>query len=148
MADSSAPRPNSRWGNRILVVLFAAVLFPVGAALLYGYAPGEHTFYPRCMFFWATGLHCPGCGGTRCVHALLHLDFAQALAYNPLLVVFSPLLIGALFCSGYTMWTGKRVGSYRTPGWAVAILLGVLIAYWILRNIPGYPFELLAPHKL
>jgi hypothetical protein len=140
-----SPRP---WGPRILLVLFAAVAVPLGATLLYNFSPTEYDFYPRCMFRLTTGLHCPGCGATRCVAVLLHGDLKQAFAYNPLFVVMLPFLIFGGIRVAYATWTGKQLRGYRLPGWAVRVFVGLLIVYWIARNIDVYPFDLLAPHKI
>jgi len=140
-----SPRP---WGPRILLVLFAAVLVPLGATLLYNFSPTEYGFYPRCMFRFVTGFHCPGCGATRCVAALLHGDLRQALAYNPLFVVMLPFLVFGGMRFACATWTGKQIRGYRLPGWALKTLVGLLIVYWIARNIDVYPFDLLAPHQI
>jgi hypothetical protein len=28
------------------------------------------------------------------------------------------------------------------------VIFAVFIAYWVLRNVPAYPFTLLAPHEI
>ena len=152
-ADSPAPAPTlatprSRWSDRILLVFFAAVVLPVGTSILYTWPPSAHSFYPRCPLQWITGFHCPGCGATRCVHALLHLDLPQAFAYNSLFVLALPLFAYAGVCTVYSMWTGKHVPSLRLPRWAVVFIIVLVIAYGILRNIDVYPCDLLAPHQL
>jgi Protein of unknown function (DUF2752) len=121
---------------------------PVGATLLYTFSPTEYGFYPRCMFRLATGLHCPGCGATRCVSALLHGDLEQAFAYNPLFVVMLPYIVFGGMRIAYATWTGNQMRSYRVPSWALRILVGLLIVYWIARNIDVYPLTLLAPHEI
>ena len=128
--------------------MLAAGLLPAGAALLYTYPPGENSFYPPCVFHLLTGLHCPGCGATRCLSALAHGDLPQALAYNPLLVVTLPLLAAALLQMGYWLWTGRRWPVRRLPAWSIRVLLWVIVAYAVLRNIDVYPLTLLAPHTL
>jgi hypothetical protein len=149
MTDSTAPQaPSSRWGYRIVLVLIVAVAAPVGASILYTYAPAENTFYPGCAFNRATGLHCPGCGATRCVHALLHLDFAQALAWNPLFVVMAPFLLFGLVRMAFQLWTGRRAPGINWPRWGTRAILWLMLTYWVVRNIPYEPFTLLAPHKL
>lgn len=40
--------------------------------------------FPVCLLKAVTGLPCPTCGSTRALGRLLHLDFAGALAMNPL----------------------------------------------------------------
>lgn len=36
-----------------------------------------------CVFYKATGLYCPGCGGTRAVFALLHGHIIRSFLYHP-----------------------------------------------------------------
>ena len=43
-----------------------------------------------CWFKWLSGFPCPGCGLTRSVTCLSHLQFAKALAYHP----FGPVVYG------------------------------------------------------
>src|SRR5258708_136292 len=81
---------------RIALVLFAAVAIPVGVSIVYTFPPSQYHFYPRCIFYSVTGLHCAGCGATRCVGALLHGDLEQAFAYNPLFLVLLPYIAFAL----------------------------------------------------
>ena len=75
-----------RRANVPLLVLGASVLLAV-AAVVYLFDPVTTWFYPPCVFNLLTGLLCPGCGGTRALHALLHGDVAGAFAFNPLLFV-------------------------------------------------------------
>jgi hypothetical protein len=142
--------PNQRWGSRIIVVLFTLVFAPLALTLLCRYYDphGTNSYFPGCYFKEWTSLNCPGCGSTRCLYALLHLDLAQALAYNPLFVLALPYLIFAVFCMLYTMWTGKLAPYGRMPGWATKCLFAIIVCYWILRNIDVYPLNLLAPHDL
>lgn len=141
--------PPSPWATRIVIVLLLAVAAPIAAVVLYSYPPDQNTFYPGCTFNRMTGLHCPGCGATRCVHALLHLDFEQALAWNPLFAVTLPFLLFGLTRFFMQLWTGKRPPPSRWwPRWGTRALLAVIIAFWILRNIPCEPFSSWAPHKL
>jgi len=151
MHDTEATRsPNQRWANRIIVVLFTTILAPLGLSLLYFYydPTGSNPFFPSCFFKELTTLNCPGCGATRSLYSLLHLDIMQALAYNPFFVIVLPYLIYSLVGMLYTMWTGKRGPGYRMPSWTSKCLLFAIIAYWILRNIDVFPFNLLAPHDL
>lgn len=149
MIESSLANSRSRWSYRIVIVLLVAVLAPIAATVLYNYSPAENTFYPGCYFNQATGWHCPGCGATRCVHALLHLDIEQALAWNPLFVVLLPFVSIGLSRMAYEMWTGRRLAPLRWwPSWGTKALFVIFFSYWILRNLPCQPFKSLAPHKL
>jgi hypothetical protein len=98
---------------------------------------------PPCPLYALTGLYCPGCGSTRCLHALLHGDLALAFAMNPLLLATLPLLAAmALNAAGWaprgTTTLFRALGSPRA--W-----LAVLCGYWLLRNLPWAPFAWLAP---
>jgi hypothetical protein len=137
----------ARWGPRILVVLTVAVAAPIAISLLYAYPPTEYAFLP-CLFNRFTGLHCPGCGSTRCCHSLLHGDLEQALAWNPLFVILLPVLIYATGRGLYRSWTGRRMAGYRFPMWMTHVLMWTIAIYWIVRNIPVAPFTYLAPHEV
>jgi hypothetical protein len=132
----------------LLLVFFAALVLPAGAAVLYQFPPTETPIYPPCVFHLVTGLHCPGCGATRCAHALLHGDLPQALAYNPLLVLLLPLIAFGLTHLAHELWTGRRLPVPRLPGWTVQVLLWLILAFAVLRNVDVYPLNLLAPHPL
>ena len=41
----------------------------------------------QCPFYLFTGIHCPGCGMTRSLLALLHLDIKKAFYFHPLFPV-------------------------------------------------------------
>ena len=146
---SDAPfRPASRWRIRLLLILVAAVVLPAGAAVLYTFPPGETWFYPPCLWHALTGLHCPGCGATRCAYSLVHGDVLQALAYNPLLVAALPFLAAGGTQVAWTQWTGRRLYLPRMPAWAIHLILWTIVAFGVLRNVPIEPLTLLAPHKL
>lgn len=98
---------------------------------------------PACPFFSITGLFCPGCGATRCLHALAHFDLSAALAMNPLLVVSLPAL-AILTAHGAGLLPAALLPLARQLCRPVA--WGVLLAsYGIARNLPWQPFSWLAP---
>ena len=104
--------------------------------------PEPGSFIP-CIFNMATGLYCPGCGGTRAAHLALNGDLVGALRQNALVVLALPLLVGCLFLGARYVATGKW-SSVNLGGRKAAIgALVVLIAFGVLRNLPW--FEFLAP---
>ena len=117
----------------------AAILIPVAASVLYTYSPLEYGFYPRCMFHAATGRNCPGCGATRSLYSLLHGDLPQAFSYNPLFVIALPFLIIAGARTAYTLVTGKKAPAVRLPLWVPKVILVIVIAFAIVRNLDVYP---------
>ena len=102
-------------------------------------------WYPPCLLRVSTGLLCPGCGSGRTVHALVHGEWARALNLNPLLVLLLPF---GLAWAGQTLWRGLRhnLPPAALPRPASLIILIAVMTFWILRNLPWWPFTLLAPH--
>ena len=98
---------------------------------------------PPCPFWWLTGLYCPGCGSTRALHGLAHFDLAAAWSMNPLLVLSLPALLlltglGAGVLPAALVPLARQL--CRPVAWGV-----LLVGYGMLRNLPWYPFNLLAP---
>ena len=75
-------------------------------------------------------------------------DLAQAAAYNVLFLLLLPLLLVWGSCVWWSLWTGRPVPGARVPPWVFRVLLVVVFAFWVLRNLPFPPFNLLAPHAL
>lgn len=98
---------------------------------------------PACTVNTMTGLHCPGCGGTRCVTRLFNGDFAGAWAGNPLIL----LLLGAgglwLLAAVIQEWRRRPMPVF--PAWAAWVLVALVLGFGVLRNLPWWPFSLLAP---
>jgi Protein of unknown function (DUF2752) len=145
---AKAPGSPNRWRVRIALVLFAAVALPVGASIVYTFPPSQYNFYPRCYLYALTGLHCAGCGATRCVGALVHGDVEQAFAYNPLFVILLPYLAWAVGGQICEWWTGRKFRYRRLPHWLIIVLVVVFVVFSIARNINVHPFNLLAPHEI
>jgi hypothetical protein len=99
--------------------------------------PNQGGFFPKCVFYQATGHWCPGCGGLRAVHDLLHGDFAGAIRMN----VVVTLVILPLSVFGLGWWwlrgLGFKVPVPRISSRVAWILPTLLFAFWILRNIPA-----------
>lgn len=115
----------------------------VAASTLYVLDPNRPGHYPTCPFLAVTGLYCPGCGSLRATHDLLHGDLAGALARNPLAVLAVPYLLLA-FVTFVLRATGRPAPrSTSLPAWVIWTLLVVVLAYTVLRNLPG--FSVLSP---
>lgn len=120
-------------------------LLAAGALCTYVYAidPNATTSpYPKCILKQYTGLDCPGCGGTRCVHALLHGDLRSAFDHNALVVLLLPIVAYAIV-RWVLRYAGVELPALRLPSWmAWAIPVG-MVAFTIVRNIPGTPLYVL-----
>ncbi|GAA4047743.1 DUF2752 domain-containing protein [Streptomyces shaanxiensis] len=115
----------------------AGVLAAVVGAFAYVGAvdPNEPGHYPACPLLQVTGIYCPGCGGLRSAHAVVHGDFAAALQDNALAVVGY-----ALFAVVWTVWViraarGRPIGLDLSPVrlWTAGALL---LVFTVVRNLP------------
>jgi uncharacterized protein DUF2752 len=104
-------------------------------AILFFFDPARAGIFPACPLHQYTGWWCPGCGTTRALHQLLHGNLREAFRLNPLAVVGLPLL-------GFFVVYRERV--ILKPDW-FWVLFGAVVMFGVLRNIPAYPFTLLAP---
>ena len=105
------------------------------AAIIFVFDPTRIGIFPPCPLHELTGLWCPGCGSTRALHQLLHGHLAMAFRFNPLAISLLPLV-------GYLAVRPGHVT--MKPVW-IWTLLGMVVAFGVLRNIPVYPLTLLAP---
>jgi hypothetical protein len=133
---------------RVALAAGAVLLLAGGAFVLATVPPTAASFYPKCVSHQLLGIHCPGCGLTRAAHSLLNGRLAQAFAYNPLLVLLSPYLLFALVRSVWFWLWGTEPRRSIFPARYTWVLLVVFVGYWVLRNVPVYPFTLLAPHEI
>ena len=95
------------------------------AIYIYASYNPENTFFPKCPFFWATGLKCPGCGSQR------------AFRYNACLVLSIPLLVFLLGASLFRSRFPKLYAASHHPAlsWTVTALI---LLWWLFRNIFGW----------
>ena len=108
--------PSGSWiGRRVPWLSGAALLGVLG--VLWAAEPHGQVWYPRCLLYAATGLQCPGCGGLRAAHALLHGDLAAAWHLNPLLICLLPVFA----------WVGLVI-SVLQGAWLTAALAALLAA--------------------
>ena len=108
-----------------------AVLATVGTV-----DPNQPGHYPTCPFLAMTGYWCPGCGSLRALHALAHGDVATALARNPLTVLATAGLLVGFVLWVRRLWQG-RPRSWVAPSWLLYGLLGLVLVFWVVRNLPG-----------
>ena len=132
-----AAPPASGRGRRMRVPMMVAAGATVAIGMLAVVDPNQPGHYPTCPFLALTGLYCPGCGSLRAIHDLAHGDLVGALARNPLAVV---AVVGLL--AGYFVWTRRlwraEPRTWAAPAWLLYGLLGMVIAFWVLRNVPGW----------
>lgn len=130
-------------GTQWLWYLGAAGLMAL-LPLYYFLDPASDPF-PACPFRQLTGLYCTGCGSQRALHELLHANIGASLGKN-LLFIPTIALVGwhGMARMGHAM-AGKKWKSPLDHRRAAGILLIVVLAYTIARNLPWAPFSELAP---
>ncbi len=139
LARRSAPRRGALW-------LLAVGMLGGGVLLLLWLVDPRQVALPLCIFHRATGLHCPGCGATRATHELLHGRVFSALQDNALWVLSLPVVLYAVASE-----TRRRVWGRALPGdlarrpRLLLLIAAVAAVFGVLRNVPGSPFDLLAP---
>lgn len=101
---------------------------------------------PPCMLHRYTGILCPGCGGRRCVMMLAEGRWLDALRMNVLLILVGVGFSVLLLRESWREWRGGK-SFVLTPRMGWAIVYGIF-GFWLLRNIPAWPFNFLAPFSL
>ena len=119
----------------VLVICASCAVLALAFPLVYG---GMHLLFPTCAML-LVGLHCPLCGGTRCVGALAHGDLAIAFYYNPLVVVSLVVVLYLFIRLVISCFTRPyRRFSLKLPYWALWVGFGIFMAFFVVRNLPFY----------
>lgn len=94
-----------------------------------------------CLFYKLTNLYCPGCGLTRMLISLIHLDFYQAFRYNPLLFCYLPFIM-ILTIDFICKWIQDKQNYLYTkiPNFIYLVLIFLTIGFGLLRNIPQFSY--------
>ncbi len=129
-----------------IVQIGLSIFILVLVVLFFVADPSKSVLFPRCVFNSLTGYYCPGCGSQRAIHSLLHFNLAGVVQNNFLLLPAIVLIIyhysRALLNRKFN-WNFPNIFYFKKTPW---IILAVIILFWILRNVPYYPFLILAPH--
>jgi hypothetical protein len=123
--------------NKILKWTIVLIVASVLIILYKTYNPSGNIYFPKCPFLTLTGLKCAGCGSQRAVHYLLNFDIFNALTENIILVLSIPyILSGIVFDS--LKETNENILKWRKVLFgrkAIFLILTIIIAFWILRNL-------------
>jgi hypothetical protein len=146
--DSNYTNSTNHW--RVIAGIGIPLIVLAAAFLLWRYDPtstktGVISLF--CPFNKLTGLYCPGCGTTRALHALLHLDLGLAIRDNAVFVLLAGPVIAYMAVGEYLHFITGRVllSPVKVPKWMLYTLLALLLLFTVLRNIPVFPFFYLAP---
>ena len=127
--------------TKVILLLVVAALYL--GALAYRH-PADYGFLPPCQFHEWTGLFCPGCGATRAVHFLLQGDWKTSLHYNPLVILFLPILLLLPGQWLYEIFYRKSIHYSLQAKFYLGLAI-VVIVFFVLRNVPLTGFEILRP---
>ena len=136
--------PTSPTSSRERAAAALVVLVSASALICLWLAPPSAYPIPPCPFYLLTGAFCPGCGALRSIHALLHGHLGQAFGFNPLLVLLLPYLASVWLAEVLTAATARRWRIALSARWGWA-LLSLIVAFWVLRNVPSPAFDSLRP---
>lgn len=118
---------------RFITIATMATGIIVAMVMLFQKGP-QWKWFPPCIFYSVTHLHCPGCGSTRALYRLLHGDIGGSLSANILL--FPAVLLSLALM--------KRINHPLTTREYVGIII-LYLFYGIARNLSFEPFIFLAP---
>ena len=97
--------------------------------------PNQPGHYPVCPLLRLTGMYCPGCGGLRSAHAVMHGDFAAALTDNALAVVgyLAFAVVWAVWVVRSVRGRPARIELGPVHMWSLGALL---LVFTVVRNLP------------
>jgi len=132
--------------KRFLLIL--AIIVPLAVVLFYyKFYDAGNSYSIQCGLYKLTGYLCPGCGGQRALHHLLHGELIQALRSNAVFIIGLPFLIYLYYvCVRVYIFNDRRYNSsfVFSSAFGYSILI-ILLIFFILRNIPFVPFTYLLP---
>ncbi len=136
---------NSIYQNKALRLLIGIGLPLLCALMLIVFGSSGKT--PPCFFYEVTGLYCVGCGAGRCLLSLLRGNIYAAFRYQPLLFITLPFLCAFVAKIYISFVFGKDILPLPAVKnrWVGITIAALIIAFWVLRNIPFPPFSYLAP---
>lgn len=115
----------------------------VGAVIWAGDPTTPGGWLPTCPTKLLFGLVCPGCGAQRMLYSLMHGDLPAALGWNAVGVVAVLLLAWAFVAWCARLWTGRRIPHWDGHRWTATVVLVVVVAWFVVRNLPFAPFTAL-----
>lgn len=116
-------------------ILLAVVALAITAYYFF-INPAKTLFGFQCLFYRTIGLYCPGCGGQRAFHALLHGNFQQAFDFN-LLIFFILPLVGIKFFE--EIFEKKIMPAFLFSRQFLIILLAFVVIFTFIRNLSPFP---------
>ncbi|ORB85280.1 hypothetical protein B1987_17415 [Mycobacterium kansasii] len=139
MVTAQGPVP-LRLGAPLLV---AATTMLVCAAIWVGDPATPNGPLPVCPTKALLGIDCPGCGSLRMLYSLMHGNLLAAARFNALGLAAVVLLVWAYLAWTYGRLVGRRIRGWQRNRWAALVTLSLVLAWFVVRNIPVAPFNAL-----
>jgi Protein of unknown function (DUF2752) len=124
-------------------LIVAASTTLVCAAIWVGDPTTPHGPLPVCPTKALLGIDCPGCGSLRMLYSLMHGNLLAAARFNALGLVAVGLLVWAYVAWTYGRVVGRRITSWQHHRWSAVVTLLLVVAWFVVRNIPFAPFTAL-----
>ena len=142
-AEAAVARRHVCGCPRVFAIAALLAMF-AGFAWFWHAGPVPPAWYPPCPLHELTGILCPGCGSARVLHDLAHGQILSACGHNILIVCLVPFLA---IWTVVSLWRGLRhnLAPLQPPLGAARLVLVVVMVFWVTRNLPWWPFTLLAP---
>ncbi len=119
--------------------LLPRVVGLVGLGSLVGYLwaldPAKDGVWPPCPSRVLLGIDCPGCGGLRGTHDLLHGDVVGALDHN-ILLPFLLLMLAVPVALWMLPLVGRAARSFEPPLRVYWVAMGLAAVFTVVRNLP------------
>lgn len=96
-----------------------------------------------CVLRAFTGYYCPGCGGTRAVSALLHLQLWKSLCYHPLVSYTAVVYLWFMLSHTIEKLSRRklRIGMKWNPSW-LWLAIAILFLNVLIKDLALYFFQL------
>lgn len=107
--------------------------------------PLHNTVFPPCPLHATTGLWCPGCGATRASYLLLRGDVGGALHFNAMWVALAPFALYQAVAFAGEAFGVRWLRRIPLTQPVIVALLVALGGFFVVRNLPFGPFEVLNP---
>ncbi|HUH69403.1 MAG TPA: DUF2752 domain-containing protein [Mycobacterium sp.] len=98
---------------------------------------------PVCPTKALLGIDCPGCGSLRMLYSLMHGNLMAAARFNALGLAAVVVLVWAYLSWTYGRVVGRRIRCWQHYRWSAAVTLSLVVAWFVVRNIPFAPFSAL-----
>ena len=125
--------------SRIAATLRAAtppVLITLAVTTMLLFPPEQYSFYPRCPVYELFHVQCPGCGATRALAALLRGHVVEALRFNALTAILSPIAAVYSVLSYHGYLQRRKVHLPGTRPATICAVFAVTVAFTVIRNLP------------